>query len=146
MLVTAKQQEPYFATPRRGTAPRTRSNLKVVPEPRAKARSEAHPLRSALAVLSVIVLVFGICAGVIYFKCLISAAQLQINSIQQDIEALNNENSRLRAISAEAVNPNTIRLEAQKLGMGYPDSDQIRYVGAPEATLDQQEGNTSIHK
>jgi cell division protein FtsL len=101
--------------------------------------------RRTLLTLAVAVLVFLACSGFIYFKCLISAAQIEISNLQTQIEKARSENSRLEAIHTEAIDLNAIRLSAQELGMGYPSSEQIRYINS--SALDTGgESATSLQK
>lgn len=90
--------------------------------------------RRTLLTLAVAALVFLACTGFIYFKCLISATQIEISNLQTQIEKARSENSRLEAIHTNAIDLDTIRLSAQELGMGYPSSEQIRYIDS--AVLD----------
>lgn len=93
--------------------------------------------------LAVAVVVFLACTGLIYFKCLISATQMEINRLQNEIDKAKSENSRLEAVHTEAINLDTIRLSAQELGMGYPQNDQIRYFSVQSESL-EDEASTSL--
>ncbi|NLG37574.1 MAG: hypothetical protein GX549_06115, partial [Clostridiales bacterium] len=94
-----------------------------------------------LATLAVAVVVFLACTGIIYFKCMISAAQIEIGKLQAEIRKAESEYSRLEAIHTEAVDLNNIRLSAQQLGMGYPQSGQIRTIAS--TSVDASEGDST---
>jgi cell division protein FtsL len=109
-------------------------------DPAERAEGSTQAMRT-LATLAVAVVVFLACTGIIYFKCMISAAQIEIGKLQAEIRKAESEYSRLEAIHTEAVDLNNIRLSAQQLGMGYPQSGQIRTIAS--TSVDASEGDST---
>lgn len=140
MMMKAENNEIYRASRTRYPA---RNARPVRQEPHHDPEAGAQARRTLLT-LAVAVVVFLACTGLIYFKCLISATQIEICRLQDEIDSARNENSRLEAVHTEAVNLDAIRLSAQELGMGYPQDGQIRYLDSAQS-LDSGEGeDTSL--
>jgi cell division protein FtsL len=76
------------------------------------------------------VLLFCACVGMIYFKSVIAKVQMDINDINSEIRIIEQENSRLRAEKISAIDIDSIRTAAKKMGMSLPMASQVEHVDA----------------
>jgi cell division protein FtsL len=95
-----------------------------------------NPMKFYIAIIIVAIIIFSACAGMLYFKSIISKMQLGINDINSEVRIVEQENSRLKADKINAIDIDSIKISATKMGMSLPQSNQVEYVN----TLDSDEG------
>lgn len=104
-------------------------------EHRYKLQNKTHTKKlnnGALLTIAIIIplLLFFACIGMIYFKSVIAKVQMEINDINSEIRMIEQENSRLRAEKISAVDIESIRTAAKKMGMSLPLASQVEHVDA----------------
>ena len=87
-----------------------------------------------LMVFLVVLLLFCSWFGMIFFKSVISSVQMDINAVNAQIRAMEQENSILEAEKINAINIESIKKTAETMGMSLPGAYQVEYVDTEDNT------------
>ena len=85
-------------------------------------------------VFLVVALLFCSWFGMIFFKSVISSVQMDINAVNAEIRAMEQENSILEAEKINALNIESIKKTAETMGMSLPGAYQVEYVDTDDNT------------
>ena len=95
------------------------------PRVRRAPRTAFASFVSRLAVVMAVILALG---GLVFAQSMVTGLQVDIRMLKADIEAQHSLQSRLTEQIHTQNNINRIMIEAEGLGMGYPDADAVLYV------------------
>ena len=87
-----------------------------------------------MVMMLVVVLLFCSWFGMIFFKSVISGVQMDINAVNSQIRTLEQENSILEAEKIKALDIESIKQEAESMGMSLPQAYQVEYVDTADSS------------
>ncbi len=97
-------------------------------------RSSSNAFVSQLIITMIVLFLFVSCIGFLAIQAQIASVEREISRLNNDIYRLSNENNMMQSIITTATNIETIRENAEKLGMGKPTSENVEYISASDVS------------
>ncbi len=139
MIIATNNNINYNKTVSRGIYTRDRQ---IQYKRNLKTETKSHTITQGALLAIIVFIVFMIfcsCAGMLYFKSVIANVQMDINEMNSQIRQIEQENSILKAEKISAVDIESIKISAERMGMSLPKTNQVEYVIHTD-----QEKNTSL--
>ncbi|MBN2879677.1 MAG: hypothetical protein JXN65_08620 [Clostridia bacterium] len=94
--------------------------------------SNSNAFLSQLITTVIILFLFVSCIGFLAIQAQITQVERDISRLNSEIYELSTENNMMQNIITSATNIETIRENAEKLGMGKPDAEDVIYISESE--------------
>lgn len=116
--------------PKTATTPKSRDNIVVMPNKKAKKRQRAAisaVSAPALLVMTAFVVLAGLC-GNIALRLQINEVNAEINAVKAAIAEVDSEKTELEVEMQRRISYANLELEATQLGMQKPEKENVVYI------------------